>query len=249
MLKKIALMLFSAVLIVSCSRGIAVAGEEKALPEMSGDAYMLDRPDNLTDAFSYVFGYMLASSAGVYGEDFDFQYMARGVLDYSTGSSFFSNAEMSSIASEYQRNAMAESEKNFSKISRRNLKEAEEFLAINGQRNGVVTTSSGLQYEVMEKGQGDKPGPDSSVTLHYTLTLLDGTLADSSYERGEPSVFNLDNLIPGFKEGVLLMNEGSRYRIWVHPDLGYGENPPSGIGPNSLLIFDINLIDAGTEER
>ena len=247
MLKKIALVLFSAVLLVSCSRGIAVAEEDNALPEMTGDIYRLGTPENMKEAFSYVFGYMLASSAGVYGESFDYQYMARGVLDYSTGSPLYSNSEMSSIASEYQRMVMAENQRDFSKNSEKNLEEAEEFLEINGQRRGVVTTDSGLQYEVMHKGNGPRPEENSTVTVHYTLTLLDGTLADSSYERNTPSEFNLQDVIPGFREGVLLMNEGSRYRLWVHPSIGYGVNPPSGIGPNSLLIFEVQLLDSGVD--
>ena len=243
MLKKVALLLFSAVLIVSCSRGIAVAEDGKALPEMAGGVYGLAKPEALEDAFSYVFGYMLASSAGVYGEGFDYAYMARGVLDYSSGSSFYSDSEMSGITSEYQRASMAEAQQQFSAVSVQNLSDAEEFLTINGQRNGVVTTLSGLQYEVLKEGGGVQPTEDSTVTLHYRLTLLDGTLADSSYERGEPTVLKLSTVIPGFREGVLLMKEGGRCRFWIHPDLGYGMNPPTGIEPNSLLIFDAYLID------
>ncbi len=242
MLKKVALLLFSAVLIVSCSRGIAVAEDEEALPEMMGGVYSLGKPESLEDSFSYVFGYMLASSAGVYGEAFDYQYMARGILDYSSGASFFTDSEMSGIASEYQREAMALAQQHFSSVSRENLADAEEFLSINIQRNGVKSTESGLQYEVLKEGTGEHPDSNSTVTVHYRLTLLDGTLADSSYERGEPSVFNLQDVIPGFREGVMLMNEGARYRFWIHPDLGYGQNAPTGIQPNSLLIFDVYLM-------
>ena len=241
MLKKVILLLFSAVLIVSCSRGIAVSADEEAIPETSGGVYSLGKPSEVEDSFSYVFGYMLASSAGVY-RDIDYQYVARGVLDYSSGSPFFTADEMSRISSEYQRNAMAEAQKRFGAISKENLTAAESFLKVNGQRNGVVTTDSGLQYEILESGSGEEARADSTVKIHYKLTLLDGTLADSSYERGEPSVFQLSDVIEGFREGVALMREGDRYRFWVPPELGYGLNAPSGIGPNALLIFDVNLI-------
>ncbi|MBO8436492.1 MAG: FKBP-type peptidyl-prolyl cis-trans isomerase [Spirochaetes bacterium] len=241
MLKKVFLLLFAAVLLVSCSRGNAVSADEEAIPDVSSGIYSLDKPAKLEDSFSYVFGYMLASSAGIY-KDIDYQYVARGVLDYSSGSPFFSSDEMSRIASEYQRSAMAEVQERLELISRENLAVAESFLNVNGQRNGVVTTDSGLQYEILESGNGKEASPDSTVTLHYKLTLLDGTLADSSYERGEPSVFNLADMIPGFREGVALMKVGDRYRFWIPPELGYGLNAPSGIGPNSLLIFDVNLL-------
>lgn len=242
MLKKVALMLFSAVLIVSCSRGNAVTEDDVAIPEMMGGVYRLDKPESLEESFSYVFGYMLASSAGVYGESFDYQYMVRGILDYASGTPFFTNNEMSRIVNEYQRVAMAQAQQHFSDISDQNLSNAEEFLTINGQRNGVFTTPSGLQYEIMKEGTGKRPDENSDVTVHYRLTLLDGTLADSSYERGEPSVLNLQDVIPGFREGIMLMQEGGRYRFWIHPDLGYGQNSPSGIEPNSLLIFDVDLV-------
>ncbi len=244
MLKKVALVLFSAVLIVSCSRGIAVAGENDAIPEMEeGSVYGLPKPVTLEDSFSYVFGYMFASSTGIYGDDIDYQYIARGILDYGSGVSFFTQNEMNSIADMYQRETMAQAQQQFSEVSEQNMGEAEEFLKVNARRNGVITTDSGLQYEVLQEGSGNKASPDSIVTVHYSLTLLDGTLADSSYERGVPSVFNLDKMIAGFREGVALMNEGSTYRFWIPPELGYGQNAPASIGPNSLLILDVELLD------
>ena len=247
MLKKVVVLLFSAVLIVSCSRGNAVTADDASLPQVQGSVYGLEKPETLDDSFSYVFGYMLASSALVYGDGINYQYVARGVLDYSAGGSFFSQSEMSGIASEYQRKAMAEAQERFGEISVRNGEDADNFLAVNGQRAGVVTTPSGLQYEVLQRGSGDEAYPGATVTVDYTLTLLDGTLADSSYERGEPSVFSLDELIPGFSEGVSLMRAGDRYRFWIPPELGYGVNPPAGIEPNSLLIFDVDLIGVDPE--
>ena len=243
MLKKVGLLLVSAVLIVSCSRGNAVTAEEEALPEVPGSIYSLEKPQALDDSFSYVFGYMLASSAGVYGEGIDYQYIARGVLDFGSGASFFSSEEMSRIASEYQRTAMAEAQARLGEISSQNKADAQSFLSVNGQRAGVMTTESGLQYEILESGSGEEANPDSVVSAHYSLTLLDGRLADSSYERGEPTELDLQSVIPGFREGVSLMRVGDRYRFWVPPELGYGETAHPGIEPNSLLIFDVSLLD------
>ena len=242
MLKKAALVLFSAVLIVSCSRGNAIAGEEDAIPEMRGSIYSLERPETLDDSFSYVFGYMLGQSARVYGDSIDYQYIARGVLDSSSGVSFFTQDEMNRISGEYQRETMAEAQKQFSAISSQNKEEAENFLSVNGTRAGVTTTDSGLQYEVLKRGEGAMAAPDSTVSVNYSLTLLDGTIADSSYERGEPTVLDLESVIPGFREGVSMMREGDRYRFWIPPELGYGVRAPQQIGPNSLLIFDVELI-------
>ncbi len=243
MLKKVALVLFSAVLIVSCSRGIAVAGESEAIPEMTGESvYGLSEPVDLDEAFSYVFGYMFASSTGIYGDNIDYQYVARGVLDYGSGASFFTQDEMNGIASMYQRERMAQAQQQFDEVSSQNERDAEEFLKVNGQRNGVITTESGLQYEIMERGDGEEADQDSVVTVNYSLTLLDGTLADSSYERGVPSVLDLRNMIEGFREGVSLMRTGDSYRFWIPPELGYGLNAPASIGPNSLLIFDVELL-------
>ena len=249
MLKKVTLLLFSAVLIVSCSRGNAVVSEGSAMPSVSGSVYSLEKPENLSDSFSYVFGYMLASSAGVYRDGIDYNYVARGVLDYAAASPFFSSDEMTGIASEYQRKAMARMQERFSSVSASNLQDAESFLEVNSQRPGVSTTSSGLQYEMLSKGEGDAVDPDSIVAVHYRLTLLDGTLADSSYERGVPTEIDLADMLPGIREGISMMNVGDSYRFWVPPELGYGDDPPSGIGPNSLLIFDVELLDATESEQ
>ena len=244
MLKKVFVLLFSAVLIVSCSRGNAVTADTGEIPDVSGSVYALDKPEDLEDAFSYVFGYMLASSAGIYGGGIDFRYAARGVMDYGSGISLFTADEMSAIASEYQRETMAEAQARFDVLSDQNKSDAEGFLDINGQRNGVITTPSGLQYEILSEGNGSGADENSYVTVDYRITLLDGTRADSSYERGLPTSIALEDAIPGFREGVALMHEGDRFRFWIPPELGFGIDAPSGIGPNALLIMDVYLRSA-----
>lgn len=123
-----------------------------------------------------------------------------------------------------------------------NRERSEEFLAENAERDEVTVTDSGLQYEVLEEGDGESPSANSRVTVHYTGTLIDGEVFDSSRERGEPVTFGLQQVIPGWTEGLQLMEEGGRYKLYIPSDLGYGPGGTQGIGPNQALIFDVELI-------
>ncbi len=134
-------------------------------------------------------------------------------------------------------------------VSERNAKGAdskaagEKFLAENKNKEGVVTTTSGLQYKILKEGTGPKPTAESNVKVHYHGTLIDGTVFDSSVERGEPIDLSLGQVIKGWQEALPLMNTGSKYQIYVPSDLAYGERGAGGsIGPNETLIFDIELL-------
>lgn len=118
------------------------------------------------------------------------------------------------------------------------------FLAENAKKPNIVTTASGLQYEVLKPGSGKvSPSATSNVTVHYKGTTLDGKEFDSSYSRGEPATFPLNRVIPGWTEGVQLMTEGAKYRFYIPPKLAYGEQGAGrAIGPNATLIFDVELI-------
>jgi len=128
--------------------------------------------------------------------------------------------------------------------SQQYLNEGEEFLARNKERKGVLSTESGLQYEVMKEGTGPKPAETDEVTVHYHGTLIDGQVFDSSVERGEPATFSLNRVIPGWTEGVQLMNVGSKYKFFVPTELAYGMRPRQGgiIKPNMTLIFEVELL-------
>jgi FKBP-type peptidyl-prolyl cis-trans isomerase FklB len=124
-----------------------------------------------------------------------------------------------------------------------NLQAGEEFLATNKLREGVIETESGLQYEVLTLGTGDKPWSTHTVTCHYHGTLINGTIFDSSVQRGTPASFPLNMVIKGWTEGLQLMPAGSKFRFFIHPNLGYGNRQVSAeIGANSTLIFDVELI-------
>jgi FKBP-type peptidyl-prolyl cis-trans isomerase FklB len=120
----------------------------------------------------------------------------------------------------------------------------EAFLAENAQRPEVKTTASGLQYEVLQEGDGPKPGPTSQVTVHYHGTLIDGTVFDSSVERGAPATFGVNQVIRGWTEALQLMAAGSKYRLTIPQELAYGANPHPGgaIQPFAALIFDVELL-------
>ena len=124
-----------------------------------------------------------------------------------------------------------------------NLKAGQDFLEANKSKEGVTALESGLQYLVLTTGTGEKPGPRSKVTCHYHGTLIDGTVFDSSVQRGQPATFPLDRVISGWTEGLQLMPTGSKWRFFIPPHLGYGDRQVSAqIGPNSTLVFDVELI-------
>ena len=124
-----------------------------------------------------------------------------------------------------------------------NLKAGEKFLEENGKRPGVVVLASGLQYEIITEGTGPKPKATNKVTCHYHGTLIDGTVFDSSVQRGQPATFPLNMVIKGWTEGLQLMTEGSKWRFFIPPHLGYGDRQVSAqIGANSTLIFEVELL-------
>jgi FKBP-type peptidyl-prolyl cis-trans isomerase len=125
------------------------------------------------------------------------------------------------------------------------LADGQKWLADNGKKTGVVTTASGLQYEVMREGTGPKPTAASTVKVHYHGTTTDGKVFDSSVDRGEPVEFPLGNVIKGWTEGVQLMSVGSKYKFFIPGNLAYGPRPPqgSGIAPNATLVFEVELLE------
>lgn len=123
-----------------------------------------------------------------------------------------------------------------------NLEDGNKFLETNKTREGVVTTASGLQYEVISKGKGISPVATDSVTVHYVGTTIDGKVFDSSVDRGEPVTFKLNQVIPGWTEGLQLMKEGDKYKFYIPSAIAYGERGKGSIEPNSTLIFEVELL-------
>ena len=151
--------------------------------------------------------------------------------------------EAKRIVNEYFAKLEAEMQAEAAKQGEVNRKNGEAFLTENAKREGIKVTESGLQYEVLESGKGDSPKASDNVEVHYTGKLIDGTVFDSSVERGVPASFGVTQVIPGWVEALQLMHEGDTWRLYIPSDLAYGPNGAGGvIGPNMTLIFDVELL-------
>lgn len=192
------------------------------------------------DKISYALGLSMAQNfigSGVRDINVDdFADAMRAV--YTDGEKKMTYDEAKQVVTEY----FTELEK---KATENNAKAGKAFLAENAKQKDVKVTESGLQYQVIKEGTGKKPGPNDVVTVHYTGRLIDGTVFDSSVERGEPATFAVGQVIPGWVEGLQLMSEGSAWRLFIPSELAYGPHGTGPIGPNSTLIFDVQLIKVG----
>ena len=242
------ILLLSLSLIFSCSNGDE-RGEDLSVPsypmaETDYDIDTLDAPSSLIERFSYAYGNLLAESLENASQEVDAAYFVRGFLDYYA-TSFFSESELDDIFLEYQNRMLEEAAEAYERESGENLEEAEKFLENNAKRSGVVTTESGLEYEVVRAVDDKGPHPDKNdtVLIDYTMTLLNGQIVDSSYDRGLSAEVRVSDLVEGAAEGIMLMKKGERFKFWIPPEKGYGENGISIIGPNELLIFEVELID------
>ncbi len=151
--------------------------------------------------------------------------------------------EAKRIVNEYFAKLEAEMQAEAAKQGEVNRKNGEAFLTENAKREGIKVTESGLQYEVLESGKGDSPKASDNVEVHYTGKLIDGTVFDSSVERGVPASFGVTQVIPGWVEALQLMHEGDKWRLYIPSDLAYGPNGAGGvIGSNMTLIFDVELL-------
>ena len=177
------------------------------------------------------------------GNDLEVDIIAQGLRDgLSESEPLVSVEDMEAAIAEMNDILAARGREIAAAAGEANRAEAEAFFAENGQREGVITTPSGLQYEVIEMGDGPSPAATDMVTAHYRGTLLDGTEFDSSLG-GEPRSFPLNQVISGWTEGLQLMTVGSKFMFYLPSELGYGSNPPGPpIGPDSALIFEVELV-------
>ncbi|HKL60341.1 MAG TPA: FKBP-type peptidyl-prolyl cis-trans isomerase, partial [Sphaerochaeta sp.] len=204
------------------------------------DAANLTKPEDLTKIFSYTYGYLLSFNMLGQGIEIDGDLYAQGALDFASNNKTLMNEEeMQTAFVEYQQVVEEKYALWLEEVTVTNLTDAEDFLEFNKNNNeGIVVTESGLQYQILTPADGPKPTTMDTVEVNYQLQMIDGSVIDSSYDRGETAHFPVTQVIPGFSEALLTMNVGSVIRTWIHPDLGYGANGTENILPNSLLVFD-----------
>ncbi|MDR1566752.1 MAG: FKBP-type peptidyl-prolyl cis-trans isomerase [Treponema sp.] len=205
----------------------------------SGDGGMTMDKDT-----SYAVGMYLASQFSIPSVHYDYKSFMDGFRDFTEAEETRLSMDdaIAKIQAAFEQISAQEDEKN-QVLGAKNQEESAVFLEENGRKPGIITTSSGLQYEVISEGSGVKPAASDTVRVNYEGTLLDGTVFDSSYTRGEPVEFALNGVIPGWTEGLQLMSEGSSYRFFIPPDLAYGtQGAGSAVPPNATLIFKVELL-------
>jgi FKBP-type peptidyl-prolyl cis-trans isomerase len=192
---------------------------------------------------SYMIGMDIAKSLKEIENEIDVGMLSKGLSDQMAGKPLISEQQHTQIREAFTVKLQAHAEKIAAELPKKNMEAGKAFLAKNKTAAGVVTTASGLQYQVLRQGSGAKPGATDLVKVNYKGTLLDGKVFDSSYERNEPVEFPLNQVIPGWSEGVALMAVGSKYKFWIPSELAYGEQGPQGIGPNATLVFEVELLE------
>jgi FKBP-type peptidyl-prolyl cis-trans isomerase len=229
-----------AVLVAACQQQEASAPAEAAIPA-------LDTPQS---RLSYAVALGLGRNMANDGMEVDVDAFALGLRDAMEGNEQrLTQEEIRDEMLAWQERMEAEQIAAQGAAAEANAAAAVAFFAENGGRDGVTTTASGLQYEVMEAGEGASPGVEDEVQVHYRGTLLDGTQFDSSYDRGQPVTFGLSQVIPGWTEGLQLMTVGSKYKLFIPPELGYGAGGAGDtIGPNAALVFEVELLDIPTQQ-
>ncbi|ERP38898.1 FKBP-type peptidyl-prolyl cis-trans isomerase [Chitinivibrio alkaliphilus] len=194
-----------------------------------------------TEKFSYAVGYSFGRGLQDIRERVDQMVLFSALLSGIQGDEpLMTPQDVQAI----QQKVMMEMQQEQQAAQSQRAEEGKEFLSHNKRQEGVVETESGLQYKVVSEGDGPRVSADDKVQVHYVGTLIDGDVFDSSRDRGTPATFNLDQVIPGWSEGIQLMNVGATYTFYIPADLAYGERgAPPTIGPNEVLIFEVELLD------
>jgi FKBP-type peptidyl-prolyl cis-trans isomerase FklB len=200
--------------------------------------------DTLTQRLSYIIGENMARQLQNDGLELDADAIALAINDVTAGNpSRLSDAEKRSTVEEVQQVSQEKQMAAQAGQAAKNKTEGAAYLAENGKKEGVITTNSGLQYKSLVAGNGAKPARSDSVKVHYKGTLIDGTVFDSSYDRGEPIVFPVTGVIAGWVEGLQLMQVGSKFELVIPSQLAYGANGSGPvIGPDATLIFEVELL-------
>lgn len=233
-LKKILILAVAAAFFSASAQKKGTSTPKAAAPAENKTAHTLKTQ---LDTLSYAIGINIGKNLKSQGVDkINAQALSQAVSDtYGSGTTAMTPDEANQFLGTYF-------QKMQSKKSEGNVMAGKKFLEENKKKEGVVTTPSGLQYMVIKEGTGEKPSATDKVTVHYHGTLLDGTVFDSSVDRGQPATFGLNQVIKGWTEGLQLMKVGSKYKFFIPADLAYGDQAMGPIGPGSTLIFEVELI-------
>lgn len=205
-----------------------------------------DRPvslDRFETRAAYAIGQDVGGSLASTGVELDLDAFMQGLRDaLAEREGRLTPEETMTAIQEFQMRAQESMMARQEALGAANRAEGEAWLAQNATREGVITTASGLQYRVITQGDGEVPGPEDRVRVHYRGTFINGEQFDSSYDRGEPAVFGVSQVIPGWTEALQLMAVGSKLELAIPSDLAYGPNGPPAIGPNRTLLFEVELL-------
>jgi FKBP-type peptidyl-prolyl cis-trans isomerase len=212
---------------------------------VTGQKSRVDLKTNL-DSVSYGIGTDIGSNLMLSGlEDINVDALAMGIRDAIDSAEVMTGEQVQKLVQAYMIEAQQKSMERQQAEGEANLVAGESWLSENGKRSGVVTTDSGLQYEVIKMGDGPKPTAQSQVRVHYRGTLIDGSEFDSSYQRGQPATFGVGQVIRGWTEALQLMPAGSQWKLYIPAGLAYGNTrgPGGQLPPNSALIFEVELLE------
>lgn len=226
---------FSIVLLITVGALLSACGKQERKTELKTQ----------DEKISYALGLDLGGSLSELHTELDIATLIQAIQDTLTGGDvLLTGKEIAAVMQEFSKQMEAKQKQEAQAQQGKNLTEGEMFMEENKNKEGVQTTTSGLQYKVLTEGDGAKPSATDRVTVHYRGTLLDGTEFDSSYKRGQPATFALNGVIKGWTEGLQLMKMGSKYEFVIPPKLAYGKRGTGAqIGPDATLIFEVELLD------
>lgn len=210
----------------------------------------VEKPESLEDRASYAIGLNLGRNLSSQGVDVNIDLLTQGLKHaVGGGETLLTDQEMNATMQELQTKVQEEQQAKFAAMAEENQAASQAMLTETAGQEGVTTTGTGLQYKVLTAGEGGSPAAEDQVRVHYEGQLIDGTVFDSSYQRGEPVEFQLGQVIQGWNEALPLMKVGSKWRLWIPSNLAYGaQGRPPQIGPNAALIFDVELLGIVPED-
>jgi FKBP-type peptidyl-prolyl cis-trans isomerase FkpA len=238
-MKRLIIVFVSVVLLIAVNVNCTKSTEE-------GSAGKKASLETLKQKGSYIMGYQQGQNLKMreFDTEIELDAFIQGIKDGLKSESKIEEKDMEAIFREFFQGVRERLEGKRKVMGEKNKVEGEQWLNENAKKEGITVTESGLQYQVLTEGTGPKPNPTDTVTVNYVGTLIDGKEFDSSYNRGEPTSFPLNRVIAGWTEGLQLMSKGAKYKFFIPSNLGYGERGQgAAIGPNSVLIFEVELLD------